>query len=301
MRILFSFLLLLLAPVAIASPSSVWWPAWTVSSSEELSGGIEYSKNSYTPSFPLSYLFDNNPKTAWVYSAKSKAFYAPFKTRYGIELRPAKPIFVDGLRLMNGQNASRKRFFGNERVVKIRVTTEVGKAKIVRTFSLSDKMGFHNISFARQKISSLMVEFIGLKSGNGDNDLCLSELQLTNHGQKINLQMPRAVMFYDGAEGCGSSILLLSHNAKVLEGIGNDMGFFDQWSQNERYVCGTSGNGGYPYLWIADAWRGKILRTIDSPNFIECKWQKNSRLQLTTYANGKVVKRVILSPPFFKP
>lgn len=29
---------------ASASPASVWWPAWTISSGEELSGGIEYSK-----------------------------------------------------------------------------------------------------------------------------------------------------------------------------------------------------------------------------------------------------------------
>ncbi|HVF85520.1 MAG TPA: hypothetical protein VM821_06040, partial [Abditibacteriaceae bacterium] len=97
-------LLLCSCHVALSSPSSVWWPAWTISSSEELSGGIEYSKNEYTPSFPLSFLFDNDPRTAWVYSAKSKEFSDPFDSRYGIELKPTKPIVIDGLRLMNGQN-----------------------------------------------------------------------------------------------------------------------------------------------------------------------------------------------------
>ena len=293
-------LLLCSCRVAFSSPSSIWWPAWTISSSEELSGGIEYSKNEYTPSFPLSFLFDNNPQTAWVYSAKSKEFFEPFRNRYGIQLKPAKPIVIDGLRLMNGQNANRTRFLRNKRVTKIRVITEVGKQKTVRTFALPDTMGFHNISLPRQQITSLMIEFVGLKNGNGDNDLCVSELQLFNRGQKVNMQMPRAVMFYDGLEGCGVSFLLSSRNGEKLDGIDIGMGSSDKWSADGRYVAGHLGVGdNKAYLWIADAWRGKVVRRIYRPE-MSYSWKSGNRLQLSKYVNDKPVPLTVLSPPFDK-
>ncbi len=301
MRALALFVFLIaVSSAALAAPSSVWWPAWTISSSEELSGGIEYSKNSYTPSFPLSFLFDNDPQTAWVYSAQSKEFSEPFHNRYGIQLKPTKPIIIDGLRLMNGQNASRVRFLRNKRVTQIRVTMETGKAKIVRTFSLPDRMGFHNVSLPRHKINSLMIEFVGLKNGSGDNDLCLSELQLTNGGKKIDMQMPRAVMFYDGAEGDAGASYLLRGNT-MLDGIGMDYGYSNEWSQNGHYVAGLSGGGGHQYLWIADARQGKIVRRLYNKNDLEYKWQKGNRLRVRQYVKENFVPLKVLSPPFFKP
>lgn len=282
-----------------AAPSRVWWPNWTISSSEELSGGIEYSKNGYTPTFPLSLMFDGDAKTAWVYSAKSKEFQRPFRSRYGIEMKPKTPVTIDGLRLLNGQNIDRARFLRNKRVMRIRVTMEVGKAKIVRTFSLSDKMGFHDVSLPRRKINSLRVEFIGFKNGNHDNDLCISELQLTHRGEKIDLKMPRAVMFYDGLEGCGASYLLRGNT--MLDGIGLDDGSFDEWSVNGRYVAGENGAGGNEtrsYVWIADVWQGKIVRKIYGAPPIY-SW-KGNRFQLSKNVNKKLVAIKFLSPPFFK-
>ena len=299
MRVIVSLVLsVLIATAASASPSSVWWPGWNISSSEELSGGIEYSKNTWTPQFPLSYLFDGDTKTAWVYSAKTKEFQSPFRSRYGIELKPKRAIAIDGLRLMNGQNASRARFFGNKRVVKIRVTMEAGKQKIVRTFSLSDKMGFHNVKLPRHRINSLMIEFTGLKNGNRDNGLCVSELQLINRGQKIDIKMPHAVMFYDGTEGCGASYLLRGN--RMLDGIGLDDGSSDEWNAGGRYVAGANGAGGdenKAYVWIADVWRGKVVRRIHD-KFSIYTWQGN-RLQLSKSVNEKLVPIKFLSPPFF--
>jgi len=305
MRALTLFMLsVLMCAAASASPASVWWPAWTISSGEELSGGIEYSKNGYTPSFPLSFLFDNDPQTAWVYSAKSREFYSPFHNRYGIQLKPAKPIPIDGLRLMNGQNANRARFLSNKRVTKIRVTTEVGKAKIVRTFALPDAMGFHNVSLPHRQITSLMIEFIGLKNGIGDNDLCVSELQLLNGSKKIEMQMPRAVMFYDGLEGCGASFLL-SYNSEMLESIALDAGSGEEWSRNGRYVSGVAvGEVNRPdYLWVADTWKGKIVRRFSDRRFhyyeYSPKW-KNNLLQLVLQSgNKKIIKSFV--PPFDEP
>lgn len=300
MRTLTLFMLsVLMCAAASASPSSVWWPAWTISSGEELSGGIEYSKNGYTPSFPLSFLFDDDPQTAWVYSAKSREFFEPFHNRYGIQLKPAKPISIDGLRLMNGQNANRARFLSNKRVTKIRVTMEVGKAIIVCTFALPDTMGFHNVSLPRRQITSLMIEFIGLKNGMGDNDLCVSELQLTSRGQKVDMQMPRAVMFYDGAEGDAGETYLLRGDT-MLDGIGMDYGYTDEWSKDGRYVAGLSGDGGHQYLWIADARQGKIVRRLYNRNDLEYKWQKDNRLRVRQYVKQKFVPLKVVSPPFFK-
>ena len=302
-----SFLLLLVlccANSAHAMPSRVWWPAWTISSSEELSGGIEYSKNEYTPSFPLSYLFDNNTKTAWVYSAKSKEFYLPFFTRYGVHLKPTKPVTIDGLRIMNGQNASRARFLSNKRVTKIRVTMEVGKQKIVRHFNLSDTMGFHNLTLPRRKINSLTIEFVGLKNGKGDNDLCISELHLTNRGQKIELQMPRAVMFYDGMEGDSGAMFLL-RGSEILDAIAIDAGHTDEWSHNGRYVSGVAAgqNKNPDYLWIADAQKGKVIRRFFDRRFRYHEFLplwKNNVLQLELQSGNKKIRKSFV-PPLFKP
>ena len=302
MRHFYFVLALLLScfKTADAMPSRIWWPVWTISSSEELSGGIEYSKNEYTPSFPLSYLFDNDAKTAWVYSAKSREFFSPFRSRYGVHLKPTKPVTIDGLRIMNGQNASRARFLSNKRVTKIRVMMEVGKQKIVRHFNLSETMGFHNLTLPRRKINSLMVEFVGLKNGKGDNDLCISELQLTNRGQKFDMQMPRAVMFYDGMEGDSGAMYLLRGNV-MLDAIGLDDGSSDEWSADGRYVAGASLGGGdksQAYLWIADTWHGKIVRKIyNAPN--DYSWKCN-QLQLSNDVNEKPVPLKLLSPPLFK-
>lgn len=202
---------------------------------------------------------------------------------------------------MNGQNASRARFFANQRVVKIRVLMEVGKRVITRVFSLSDTMGFHTLKLPRHEIKSLRLEFIGFKKGSGDNDLCLSEFQLLNRGQIVDMKMPRAVMFYDGLEGDSGAMYLL-RGSKMLDGIALDAGNADEWSENGRYVSGVAGARDRPdYLWIADAAKGEILRRFSDRRFhyykFSPRWKKND-LQLTLQSDKLEIEKTFVAPFF---
>jgi hypothetical protein len=232
----------------------VWWPGWSVDSSEELYYEVGHKYSSYT----LPLMFDHDPKTAWVYSAKTREWdQGKFRSRYGIALKPERPVTIDSLRIMNGQNASRARFLRNNRVLRMRVTMNEGRNKVVRTFNLADRMGWHTRKLPRRAIKSLKLEFIGIRKGR-DNDICISELALFDNGRKIDLRMPRAVMFHDGTEGCGSS-LLITRTGKFLEGIASDIEHRDVWSPNGRYVSGVAGDTG---LWIANSSNGRVVGVL---------------------------------------
>ncbi|HEX8237341.1 MAG TPA: hypothetical protein VF600_15380 [Abditibacteriaceae bacterium] len=276
---------LTLAMLCMCSPvwagsSAVWWPGWNVSSSEELYDEVGHKYSSY----PLPLMFDNDPKTAWVYSAKSKDWdKEQFRSRYGIDLKPERPITIDSLRIMNGQNASRARFLRNNRVLRIRVTMNEGRNKVVRTFNLPDRMGWHTCALPRRAVKRLKLEFIGIRQAR-DNDLCVSELALFNGSRKINLGMPRAVMFNDGLEGCGANYLI-TRAGKVLDGIATDVGYTDEWSPNGRYVAGTSGGGGddaKAHVWVADVWKAEIVRRFHIVDG-DPHWLNNRQMQLITY------------------
>lgn len=243
--------------LAVAGSSLIWWPGWSVSSSEDLSEKPKYS------SYPLSLMFDGDPATAWVYSSTlNDRDKTEWPARYGFELEPKRPIVVDGLRIMNGQNQNRTRFLRNNRVVQIRVTRMTGRKKSVKTFALPDRMGWHAVSWPRATVDSIKVELTGLHQGR-DTDVCISELQLLNHGRSINLGMPRAVMFYDGLEGCAASYLI-SRSGKVLDGIATDVGYEDKWNSSGQFVTGFS-YGTAPHIWVADTWQGRIIRSIPQP------------------------------------
>ena len=181
MRVLILLVVLLCGGrAAFANASSVWWSGWNVSSSEEISdeAGVKYS------TYPLPLMFDNDPKTAWVYSAKSREWNKQqFRSRYGIELKPERPTTIDSLRIMNGQNASLARFKRNNRVLEMRVTMNAGAEKIVKTFKLPDRMGWHSCALPRRAMKSLKIEFIGIRKGR-DDDLCISELALSTERAK---------------------------------------------------------------------------------------------------------------------
>ena len=244
---------------ALANGASVWWPRWNVSSSEELSAGIRYSRNGYTPDFPLSLMLDRDPATAWVWSAKSREWDSTaFSSPRAVRLRCDRAVTLDGLRLMNGQNQSAARFRRNARATRIRVTLEQGKWNAVRSFDLPDRMGWHTLRLPRTAVKSLQIEFLNVREGQGSkSDLCISELELLDGARRLDLRMPRAVMFYDGLEGCGSS-QLITRGGRHLAGVTTAIGYEDSWSPSGRYVSGLQGDPGR--LWIADAWRGQLVR-----------------------------------------
>lgn len=243
---------------ALGNGASVWWPGWSVSSSEELSQGIRYSRNGYTPDFPLSLMLDQDPATAWVWSATSREWdTSVFSNARGVLLRPDRAVTIDGLRLMNGHNQSQARFRRNARALGIRVTLSRGSSKTTRSFALPDRRGWHSVKLPRGAIDSLRIEFVQVRGESGaGSDLCISELEMLDGGRRIDLRMPRAVMFYDGLEGCGAS-QLITRGGRRLAGIATDAGYSDLWSPSGRYVSGVAGPD--DSLWIADAWRARIV------------------------------------------
>lgn len=288
-KVLLSLCFLLgFAQASWAGSSSVWWPGWSVSSSEDLSGDAKYH------SYPLPLMFDGDAKTAWVYSSQSNDWdKSEFATRYGVKLSSRKTITIDTVRLMNGQTASRERFLRNNRVLGLRLTLQNGNRKWVYNYRLSDRMGWHDLRFPRRKISSVKLEFTRIKRGR-DNDLCISELELRNAGRKIEIKIPKLVMLWDGTEGCGAS-LLINHEGKMLTGIATDIGYGDEWNPNGRYVAGLSGGEG---LWIADVWQRQLFKHKEiSGDFygVDYKWLDNRRLQVKYRINekSKLVTKII--------
>ncbi len=303
MRVLPCVLFLLtMQSFARAAPSSVWWPQWKVHSSEELHSDKKYS------SYPSPLMLDGDTKTAWVYSAKSKQYDKNvFASRYGFVFTPSTPIPLNALRIMNGQNLSRARFLANHRFLKIRVTLNLSDGKkVITSAKLTDAMGWHLVKLPRHKVESLKVELLDFKRGNSkDSDVCISELELRDNSKKLEWHLPRAVMFWDGLEGCGAS-LLISRYGKSLTGIATDIGYKDKWSSSGQYVAGYA--GGDNYVWIADVWKGEVLRRVKYPPNanaadhvdVDYRWRNATTLEITESRQNKKQRYRFLKAPNFQ-
>lgn len=162
---------------------------------------------------------------------------------------------LDGLRIMNGHNESLKRFLKNNRALEIRVTLELKRSTLVRNFKLPDALGWHAVSFPAAKAKSISIEFTHIANGPA-GDLCISELELQFGGRKIDMHMPKAVMFVDGLEACVPFYLILP-NGQMLNGTAAGDGFADSWSPSGRYVSGIAGPD--VNLWFADAIAGRMI------------------------------------------
>ncbi|BCM90264.1 hypothetical protein IAD21_02115 [Abditibacteriota bacterium] len=227
-----------------------------MSSSEELSQGIKYKQKWDAPRYPLTRLFDGDTKTAWVYSATSREFFADYwKSRYGLRLEPDKPITLDAIRIVNGQNASPSRFKANHRANIIKITLSDGKTRHIHLRQLADKQGWQTVKFPRVQAKAITLEFPQLaRSQSKGADFCLSEIELRNGGRKISWDMPQLVMYYNGLEGDADAPLLIRRDGFPLDGIAMDAGYTDDWSPSGRYVSGVA--GAQDRLWIYDALQG---------------------------------------------
>lgn len=297
MRLLPAILTLVLglsAPVW-AGESSIWWPGWTVSSTEDLNG---VHKEDEPIIHPLSALFDANPRTTWVMNPKAtrQPMYLTTwdtveklfgKTNRGLlistqprwEKAAGKSRWMSGLQIMNGDNSNGRAFAVGNRIRTLRVTLLNGKKRQTYLLPLKDKMGWQRVTWPRQRADKVAIEFAQMiKVGK---PVCASGLGLLDGEREIKWDMPQAVMFADGFEGCGAT-LLLNSRGHVLDGIANDMGYTDEWSKDGRFVLGLNG-GEETYLWIADARLGKIVRKIrprTSREDLSYKWVDAKQLEV---------------------
>ncbi len=259
-----------------AGESSIWWPGWTISSTEDFSA-INNGEKPFP--HPLSALFDANPKTAWVmnpqatstemYLSESESVEKLFgKTKRGLLISTqsrsqkgsAQGRWLSGLQIMNGDNRSKRAFAGGNRIRTLRVTLLDGKRRHGYTLPLQNRMGWQRVSWPRQRADKVAIEFAEL--GDAKKPVCASGLGLLDGAREIKWNMPQAVLFYDGLEGEGA-IMLLNRRGEVIDGLATDDGESGEWSSDGRFVAGINGGGGIkPYLWIADAKKGKIIRKI---------------------------------------
>lgn len=271
-------ILLLGATTTQASPASIWWPTWKIESSEELSApsgsGVKYHQKWDAPRYPLTRLFDGNTKTAWVYSALSREFDSSiWKTRYGLRLTPTKPITLDAIRIVNGQNISPTRFKANHRAKYVKITVSNGKIQRTHLRQLADTQGWQTLKIPNFTAKTITLEFPQIKqSPTKSADFCLSEIELRSMGRKIDWKMPKLVMYYNGLEGDADSPLLVRHDGFPLDGIALDAGNSDDWSPSGRFVSGVADAN--DRLWIYDAITGTKISRTSPPTMIsnDRKW-----------------------------
>ncbi len=249
-------LLTVLFMIAVAIPGRcdgtatlISWPGWTCSSTEDLSLGRKHT------SFPLTYLFDGNPATPWVFSGTGKHESSDRKgyaVRLTIDEDRIKPVMVDSIWIMNGYNKSKALFLRNNRITELKLYAD---GRLLKTVSLSDCMGWHKISIARQYVSDLVLRFTKFAKGR-DNDVCVSEIALYDRGKKIDLRMPQVVEFTEGDVDCGDAqeFHVIDRSGKKLETY--DIETASIWSPSGRYIAGVDYDG---VFWVVNTATAKFV------------------------------------------
>ena len=221
-------LLLVLATAACALGDRIetgWhWGNWTVETGEELFWGSKHT------SYPAMYLFDDDPKTAWVFSGlmqqdvERHGWGTPedrasirqqiaeeeksLGSRFWITIRTESPVTLDGVEIMNGYNKSEEVFRKNRRVTGFQIwlgdhwQDPESKQKPHKTGKLPDAMGWHRINFPRLKLQASDSITIRLTDFTGQDslDVALSGLRLLKKGKPIVFHTPEIVDFTTGAD-----------------------------------------------------------------------------------------------------
>lgn len=255
---LIAFLILMALPALCdGTDTLIAWPGWVVSSTEDL-----YMGHIHT-SFPLTYMFDGDAASTWVFSGKGKRIDGS-ASGYAVTLARgdgAKPITLDSIWIMNGYNKSRELFLRNNRITQLKLYIN---SKFEKTVTLDDSMGWHKISIPRQPINEIKLVFTGFAKGP-DNDVCVSEIALYDQGKMINMKMPKAVEYTEGNGDCGDGQVFY-----VIDRQGKQIKDFDRqspcvWSPSGRYIAAA------PYLkfWVIDSSTAKVImqQTLSGDNW----------------------------------
>lgn len=255
-------------------PTGIRWHGWEVTTSENLFWGRTHR------SYPLTNLLDGDPRTAWVYSGPRK--HPPGeepRDRYAIEVLPSKSVTLDGLRIMNGYNKSDRTFANNRRVVKLTVfaADDWEKKRPLKVAHLPDRPGWHSIPLPRRKYASGIRIVLNQFAGGKEQDIALSELQLTNRGRRIAMGMPRAVLATEGSScGCGTIWSAVTRKGEVI--ASSNWGELNGSSIDPRgrYAAGVQRRDGIDgRVWVVDLRKGRLVRSrpIRSKSDLETWWK----------------------------
>jgi len=183
------------------------WPGWRIELEDEYKQSTKY---------PLVNMFDDNSATAWVFHKSWHAIppYAEcddpdgrFNHGIGAELRiSSDDVFVaDGIGIINGYAKNRTIYRRNNRITRLHLDCEGWKDNNWRgSYSLKESMEVQRINFPRMKIFYISLEVEDVAVGP-DDDLCISELVLFNHGKPIPWRVPAAIFYSNSGANYGCS------------------------------------------------------------------------------------------------
>jgi hypothetical protein len=179
---------------------------------------------------------------------------------------------MSGIALMNGYNRRPDLFQRNDRIVEIVIEAD---GYVIKRARLSDKMGWHRVSFPRRQVRELRILFTGIRKGTGtDNDICISELALFDGTRKIEMAMPAAVL-YLLSYCCGSDGYVLTRSGKVLAIGNNGEGYELTRGPSGRYLAGIGKN-----LWVVDMQRARVVLQRKVPESWQyLKWRSEKVLE----------------------
>ncbi|HWA82205.1 MAG TPA: hypothetical protein VG820_02135 [Fimbriimonadaceae bacterium] len=251
------------------SPTSVSWRGWNAETSEYLCAGKLDRR------YTIMNLFDSNPATTWVLNRTADKHELPAifrKNEFSVE--PNDGIKqVDGFRIMNGYNKSRRLYDLNDAVSELRIYA--GK-RLLKTVQLGNWLGWHNVRLPVTQIGvtedgfdeGLTFEVVGVRKGRV-HDLCISGLQLTFHGKSLTWSPDRLVLFNSGGETEPNDTELWTWTGRyVVTDRGNNI-MGPTCSPNGRFIVGTDCPDHSISLWVADCDSGRIIhrrRMFDEPN-----------------------------------
>lgn len=219
--------------------TGIRWLGWSVLSGEELYQNIGHD----WPKYALTHLFDDDPKTCWVYSVNRSVEYDP-KPEPWLSIVPDWAVRIDAIGIINGYAKSEKLYHGNDRAARVHVTLNGGwippdtATQAEYDAKLDDSLDMQMIRFPRHKVLRLRIDITEIAPGEV-HDLCISEVALFSDGRKIDMHMPGIVEYTPGDDcECGTECAMMLRSGKSL--FGDRRGYFDDyaaWDSSHRLVA----------------------------------------------------------------
>ena len=271
------FIVTTVAAWADGCPVGVRWPGWYLCTTEEMIG----------KRYPITNMVDGDPATAWVYYKYWKDLPAGTTPSTGIDHRyghgtdvhitlftstfdHTSTFVVDGIGLINGYAKSSSTYWRNNRITKIHVYASGEHDNWGGNFPLNETRAVQHINLPHQRYNNIDIRIDGVSTGM-DDDLCISELVLYNHGKPVPWQLTRTVLANDMIECCGNPTASLYTHAggkltpadrafRIIAGVAQQPGT----SRMLLYAGDT--------LYLYDMQRSTVLRRRSLPGAMRMGW-----------------------------
>jgi hypothetical protein len=241
--------------------------------------------------YPLTHLFDGDPKTAWVYETTRVRPASDRQVPY-LRVQAPAPVRADWVRVMGGYNKDAATFARNSRPAEVTVVLD---GKPVKTAGLADRTGWQDVPLpaGAPPFRTLELRFAKVTRG-AEDDFCVSEMALLRGGRPVLPALPRAALLNNGLPDLPVGDWLIDRGGRVLAEITLEGGGVEEWSADGRYIAGSDDAG----VWVCNTAAGRIvLRTPVPKDSLEAaKWQGAGTLALTLNRGGTKTTRTVRVP-----